>query len=93
MSNANESEMKNEKTVDIKIQSTRGAKDFSFDKNTKIETVITDAITAFGFEPGDKFDLVLATNPGEPLSPERTLASYQITDGAVLILTAIGGGV
>ncbi len=37
--------------------------------------------------------LVLATNPGEPLQPERPLVSYHVEDGTVLILTAIGGGV
>lgn len=55
--------------------------------------MIAKAVTAFGFTPGDKFELVLATKPGEPLPPERTLVSYHITDGTVLVLTAIGGGV
>ncbi len=82
-----------DKTLDIKIQSTRGTKEFSFAKETKIEDVIAKAVTTFGFAPGDKFELVLATNPGEALKPERTLVSYHITDGTVLILTAIGGGV
>jgi len=94
MSSSHESGRKGDgKTLDIKIQSTRGTKEFSFDKETRIEVVITTAITAFGFAPGDKFELVLATDPGEPLKPERTLASYHITDGTVLILTAVGGGV
>jgi hypothetical protein len=82
-----------DKILEIKIQSTRGTKDFSFPKETKIADVITKAVTAFGFAPGDKFDLVLATNPGEPLQPEHPLVSYHITDGTVFILTAIGGGV
>jgi hypothetical protein len=83
----------NDKTLDIKIQSTRGTKDFSFAKETKIADVIAKAVAAFGFAPGDTFELVLATNPGEALQPERPLVSYHITDGATLILTAIGGGV
>jgi len=82
-----------DKTLEIKVQSTRGTKEFSFDKQTKVEAVIAKAVAAFGFAPGDKFELVLATNPGEPLSPERTLVSYHITDGTVLVLTAVGGGV
>lgn len=88
-----DSERKEKKEIDIKIQSTRGAKDFSFNKDTKIETVTADAVKAFGFAAGDKFELVLATKPEEPLKPEHTLASYHITDGTVLILTAVGGGV
>ena len=83
----------NNKMLDITIQSTRGTKDFSFPKETKVADVITQAVAAFGFAPGDKFELVLASNPGEPLQPERPLVSYHITDGTVFILTAVGGGV
>jgi hypothetical protein len=83
----------NDRNLEIKIQSTRGTKEFSFSKETKIAEVIAKAVTAFGFAPGDKFELVLATKPGEVLQPERTLVSYHITDGTVLVLTAIGGGV
>lgn len=80
-------------TLEITIQSTRGTKQFSLPKEMKIAAVINEAVTAFGFAPGDNFELVLATNPGDPLRPERTLASYQVKDGDILILTAIGGGV
>lgn len=84
---------KDDRTLEILIQSTRGSKKFSFPKETKIGDVIAKAVAAFGFAQGDKFELVLATNPGEPLRPERTLVSYHIKNGDVLILTAIGGGV
>ena len=83
----------NDKNVQIKIQSTRGAKEFSFPKQTSIGDVVAKAIMEFGFAPGDKFELVLASNPGEPLQWERPLVSYQIIDGAILVLTAMGGGV
>ena len=83
----------NDKTLEIKIQSTRGTKEFSFPKETKIADVIATAVTALGFAPGDRFELVLATNTKEALQPDRTLVSYHITDGTVLVLTAIGGGV
>jgi hypothetical protein len=82
-----------DKAFDIKIQSTRGTKDFSFPKETKVADVIAKAVEVFGFAPGDKFELVLASKPDEPLQPERPLVSYHIADGTVLILTAIGGGV
>ena len=84
---------RDDRTLEIVIQSTRGSKKFSFPKETRIAEVIEEAIVAFGFAPGDKFEFVLATNPGEPLRPERTLVSYHIEDGDILILTAIGGGV
>ncbi len=79
--------------LEIKIQSTRGTKEFSFSKETKIAAAIAEAVPVFGFAPGDKFELVLATNPGTPLQAELTLVSYHITDGTIFILTAIGGGV
>lgn len=85
--------MSNDQTLDIKIQSTRGTKDFPFSKQTKIAEVISAAVTSFGFAPGDTFELVLMTNPSEPLQPERPLVSFHIVDGTVLVLTAIGGGV
>lgn len=82
-----------DKNLDVKIQSTRGAKDFSFAKQTKIADVLANAITSFGFAPGDKFDLVLATNPGDPLQADRPLVSYHVADGTILVLTSVGGGV
>jgi hypothetical protein len=81
------------KDVDVAIQTTRGSKQFTFSKETKISEVIAKVVAAFGFAPGDHFQLVSKTNPGEPLKPERTLVSYGIKSGDVLILTAVGSGV
>ena len=82
-----------DKKLNIKIQSTRGTREFTFPQDTQIKGVIAEAVMVFGFAPSDRFELVLASDPGQPLNPERTLESYHIKDGAVLILTAIGGGV
>lgn len=82
-----------DKNLEVTIQSTRGSRGFSFPKQTKVSEVIDEAVRAFGFAPGDRFELVLAENPGDPLQPERPLVSYHITDGTVLILTAVGSGV
>ncbi|HYD55051.1 MAG TPA: hypothetical protein VEA99_20620 [Gemmatimonadaceae bacterium] len=82
-----------DKMLDIKVQSTRGTMDFSFLKEKKVADAINEVVKKFGFAPGDKFELVFPANPGEPLKPERPLVSYHITDGMVLVLTAIGGGV
>lgn len=81
------------KTIDIRVQSTRGTKDFSFDKETKISEVIAAVVAAFDFATGDRFELVLASNTSDPLKLERPLVSYHLANGAVLILTAIGSGV
>lgn len=82
-----------DKTLEIKIQTTRGTREFSFSKETKIAEVIAAAVKAFDFAAGDRFELVLASNPGAPLQADRPLVSYHISDGTVLVLTAIGGGV
>jgi len=80
-------------TVKLVIKSTRGTKDFTFSLLATIADVIKTAVDAFGFAGGDKFELVLATHAGDPLQPDRNLASYNFPDGTALILTAVGGGV
>jgi hypothetical protein len=79
--------------LEIKIQSTRGTKEFEFPKDARVSDAIAKAVSVFGFAPGDTFQLVLAANPGQPLQPERTLASYHTNEDTLLVLTAIGGGV
>ena len=79
--------------LDITIQSTRGSREFSFSRQTNVGAVIEDAVRVFGFVPGDRFELVRASKPGEPLEINRPLVSYGVEDGDVLILTAIGSGV
>ena len=84
-----------DRMIKVLIQSTRGKKEFSFSKVTKISFIIKEAIDAFGFKftPGDRFELVLARKPGQVLQAQQTLAFYEIADGDVLTLTAVGGGV
>ena len=85
--------MSHGKQVEVEIQSSRGTRRFTFPEEEKISGVIRTAAEAFGFSLSDTFRLVLATNPSEPLQPERTLASYRVGNGTVLILTDIGSGV
>jgi hypothetical protein len=83
----------NDKNLEVNVSTTRGTKQFSFPKQTKVEEVLRQVIAALGFAAGDSFQLVLAENTSEPLRPERTLVSYHVADGATLILTAVGSGV
>jgi hypothetical protein len=80
-------------TLEITIQTTRGSRNFAFAKTTKISEVIQTVVEAFGFAPGDEFQLVFSSDPSQPLQPERPLVSYGIEDGTVLVLTSIGSGV
>lgn len=57
--------------------------------STKVEKVIQDARAVFGFvEEDSKYTLLLGK---EVLAPERPLASFQIEDGTLLILSVQGG--
>ncbi len=85
--------MPSDKDIEVVVQTSRGSKNFTFPKETKIIDVINTVVKSFGFAPGDRFQLVLASNPSESLQPERPLISYHITDGTILVLTAIGSGV
>lgn len=84
---------RNDHTLELTIQSTRGSREFSFPHQEKVAAVIREAVAAFGFAASDSFQLVRASSRQEPLQPERTLESYHLTDGDVLILTDLGSGV
>lgn len=65
----------------------------TFPKTAKIAEVIEAARVHFGLAAGDRYDLVLASNPGEVLEHQRTLVSYHLSDGTALTLTWTGSGV
>lgn len=80
-------------TLSITIQTTRGSRGFDLPNTAKVADAIAAAVTAFGFASSDTFTLVLASDVERALEPNRTLVSYHVHDGTVLILTAIGNGV
>ena len=57
--------------------------------STKIEQVIQDARIVFKFVEHDSKYTLLRGN--EILEPQRTLASYKIEDGTLLVLSVQGG--
>jgi hypothetical protein len=73
----------------VSVHSTRGAKSFAFDQSTKVAEVIERAARAFEFPPAYQCGLLLSGNTSTPLEGTRTLASYQIADGASLLFTVI----
>jgi carbon monoxide dehydrogenase subunit G len=85
--------MAEDKVLEFTVETTRGPKAVSFDKTTKISEVIADVVRQCGFASGDRFDLFLKSDLQHPLQPERTLVSYHITDGTVLVLSQVGSGV
>lgn len=85
--------MKEDKVLKLTVETTRGPQTVSFDKTAKISEVIAEVVRLCGFASGDRFDLFLKSDLQHPLQPERTLVSYHITDGAVLVLSQVGSGV
>lgn len=86
-------------TLSLRVQTPRGL--WSIDQppdaprrpiyalNSKIQQIINDAREVFGFvEDGNKYVLM---HDDQPLAPERTVASYHLKDGALLILSVQGG--
>lgn len=57
--------------------------------NSKIQQIINDVREVFGFvDDGNKCVLL---HDDKQLEPERTVASYHLQDGALLILSVQGG--
>lgn len=88
-------------TVRISVQTPRGTWSMTepadaslrpeYEINTKVERVIADARSVFKFVENDSKYTLHLPGASEALKPERTLASYQIKDGALLVLAVQGG--
>jgi len=82
---------KHDKDLEITIETPKGSwKDATFQKTAKISEVITAVIGHFGFSKEGKYQLVLKNEPNKPLDPNRTLVSYGIKDGDVLVFVDLG---
>ena len=79
-----------QKELSVKIETTQGVWETTFDKNTKIHEVIQAVVQHFGFAPNGNYELRMAKDPDTPLQPERPLVSYHIQDGDILIFTDLG---
>lgn len=88
-----------EHDVTLQVQTPRGlwsmteppnaTKRPEYPQSTKIERVISDVREVFKFVESDsKYTLLLGK---EVLAPERTLASYHLKDGTLLVLSVQGG--
>jgi hypothetical protein len=82
--------MPNDREITVIIQSGRGSQQFTFQQQTKVEDAARQAATALGYPADGSYALVYN---GEELAGQRPLVSYQIEDGATLILSATGSGV
>lgn len=79
--------------LDLIIQTPKGNWETSFLKTAKISEVLSAVISHFGFANNGSYELRLNDNPNEALKPERTLISYQIKDGDILVFIDFGQAV
>jgi hypothetical protein len=75
--------------VTVSIHSTRGVESFTFDSSTKVAELAQRAARTFEFPLHYRCGLLLSGNTSTPLEGTRTLASYEIADGASLFFTVI----
>ena len=82
--------MKPDQKISLVISTTRGTDTFEFLGSTKVEEVIHEVRERFELTGGGQYALVEKAS-GDPLDPDRPLASLKLKDGDQLVLT--GGGV
>ena len=79
--------------ITIVIQTSQGSWNATFPKTDKVQQVIAAVVTHFGFASNGRYELRLRTDPNQALTPERTLVSYDIKDGDILIFSELGTAV
>jgi hypothetical protein len=89
----NEHKPANDSILSLSIKTPLGIWQQNFLKTTKVQEVIDAVRIHFGFAANGSYDLRLESNPNEPLKSERTLVSYHLKDGDVLIFSDLGVGV
>lgn len=88
-----EGEKRNDNELTITIQTPQGDWTTTFQKTAKVAEVIQAVIEHFGFAINGKYELKLENDPNTALKPERTLVSYGIKDGDVLVFIDFGQAV
>jgi hypothetical protein len=81
---------KDKKDLEVKVQTTQGTWETSFDKNAKVQHVIQAVVLHFGFATNGNYELRMAKEPDTTLQPERPLVSYHLQDGDILVFTDLG---
>jgi len=79
--------------IDLVIKTPLGVWRHRFPKTAKVQEVIDAVKQHFGFAANGSYDLRLESNPNQALKPERTLVSYHMKDGDVLVFSDLGVGV
>jgi WXG100 protein secretion system (Wss), protein YukD len=79
-----------DKNLDITIKTPKGDWETTFPKTAKVSEVIQAIIQHFKFAANGKYELKLNDDPTIVLKPERSLVSYGVKDGAILVFIDFG---
>lgn len=82
--------IENDKQLTIKIETTQGTWEANFEKTQKVQEVILSVIQHFDFSQNGNYELRLEKDPDNALALERTLISYKIKSGDILVFTDLG---
>ncbi len=82
-----------DKELELIIKTPNGDWTKEFHHNTKIADVISAVVQHFNYASNGKYEIRLESNPETILKPERTLVSYKISDGTVLVFIDFGAAV
>jgi hypothetical protein len=87
-----EHENSKSETIILTIETPKGKwENAAFAKTTKVQEVIQQVITKFGFAPDGNYKLKVK-GQNDFLEPERPLVSYHLPDHTVLVFTDLGKG-
>lgn len=90
MKDDREENKKHDKELTLKIETTQGTWEHTFEKTDKVEEVLKAVVNHFNYATNGNYELRLASDPNNALKPERTLVSYHIKNGEVLVFTDLG---
>jgi hypothetical protein len=88
-----EGNAKNDQEITVVLKGPEPDWEATFPKTAKIEDVIKAYVAKFGLSTKGKYELRLESDPNAALRPERTLVSYHIKDGDVLVFVDFGEAV
>jgi hypothetical protein len=82
-----------DKDLELIIKTPNGDWTKEFHHNAKVADVIIAVVQHYNYASNGKYEIRLESNPETVLKPERTLVSYKIGDGTVLVFIDFGAAV
>ena len=84
---------KNDNELTVIIKGPEPDLEVTFPKTIKVSEVIDAYVNHFNLSKIGKYEIRLESDPNTSLKPERTLVSYHVKDGDVLVFVDFGEAV